>query len=101
MGFADWFENHRFVSLCITMSFIWLLLIGFWYVKTDEITKDPCQICSASKGKDVMCTIGGIAPVSRIYYVNQSIEDILPEIRINSSYPKFNSSNLVWANNSA
>lgn len=43
------------------------------YLKADEVTKDPCLICSKRMGENVVCTIGGIAPEQRVYYPNGSI----------------------------
>lgn len=45
----------------------------FFYLKADEITKDPCSICAEYMGDTVTCTTGTFQPISKIYYQNGSI----------------------------
>lgn len=77
----DWFDNHRMLTMGIFLLIIWFSILGFLYLKADEITKDPCSICAKGHGDKVICTIGGTIPVSRIYNPNGSIVDIKPEVR--------------------
>lgn len=67
-----------FVALCITMLLIWSSLLGFWYLKAEEISKDPCAICAKKMADKVTCTIGGTVPIARYYYPNGSIYEDRP-----------------------
>ncbi|MEX0594855.1 MAG: hypothetical protein WD512_00010 [Candidatus Paceibacterota bacterium] len=84
-----WIEEHRFTSVIIIMLIIWFSLLTFFFIKADEITKDPCSICAASKGDKVFCRIGDVVVVERIYNPNGSIEEITPEIKDNYEEPTF------------
>ena len=55
---------------------MWFGLLVFYYLKADEVTKDPCSICAKYMGDDVSCTLmGGRIPIVRVYYKNGSIYD--------------------------
>lgn len=44
----------------------------FFYLKADEITKDPCSICAKQQDESVYCRIGSL---TRTFYPNYSIID--------------------------
>jgi len=52
---------------------MWAVIIGFFYLKADEVTKDPCGVCANRMGDEVFCTFPGIIPISRTYFPNWSI----------------------------
>lgn len=73
----DYFGGEkRFYIIMITLILMWGVMIGFYYLKADEVTKDPCSVCAKKIQEDVTCTIGskGIV-VERIYYPNFTIID--------------------------
>lgn len=58
------------------MVIVWGSVFVLLYLKADEITKDPCEICARVMGEDVKCTLTtGYVPVNRIYYSNGTIVD--------------------------
>jgi hypothetical protein len=76
------FRDKKFVAVMVFMGFVWLSLLVFFYLKTDEITRDPCSICAEKMGEDIFCTSqnGGI-PVTRVYSANGSVTDNREEIK--------------------
>lgn len=69
----DWFERNKIKTIGLIMIFIWGSLLLFFWIKTDELTRDPCSICSEKQGKDVLCTTQSFVPSHRVYYPNGSI----------------------------
>jgi len=51
----DWFEKHRIITVTIAMLIIWFSLLAFFWIKADEITKDPCSICSERYEDKIIC----------------------------------------------
>ena len=76
-------KDKKFFAVMIFMGFVWLSLLAFFYIKTDEITKDPCSICANKSGENVFCTAygSGAIPVTRTYYPNGTITDNREEIK--------------------
>lgn len=88
-----WFDRNRFLTIVIAMVIIWFGLLAFWYLKADEITKDPCTICAEEKGDQVVCSVGTFIPVKRVYYPNGSVYDDTPEVNsqgYEEPQPEFN-----------
>ena len=55
---------------------MWLGLMGFYYLKADEVTNSPCEVCAKKLGENVMCsTDSGGMIISRTYYPNLSYSD--------------------------
>jgi len=73
-----WITNSRLKIIIIALILIWVLFLIFFYMKAEEITNDPCSVCSKRLGKEVTCTTGGSEPISRVYYTNYSYSDIIP-----------------------
>jgi len=69
----DWFDNHRMISVGIFLLIVFILILGFLYLKADEITKDPCSICAEYQGQEVTCVLPGFKPISKIYYPDGQI----------------------------
>ncbi|HJX50108.1 MAG TPA: hypothetical protein VJ438_01465 [Candidatus Nanoarchaeia archaeon] len=53
---------------------MWLGLMFFFYLKADEVTKDPCSICSKKIGENIICKTQSLNPITKTYYPNFSIE---------------------------
>ena len=53
---------------------MWATVILLLYLKADEVTKHPCQVCAKVQGDEVVCTIGGTIPISETYYPNLTIK---------------------------
>jgi len=68
-----WLTNKRFVIMVVIMVLMWAVIIGFFYLKADEVTKDPCGVCANQMGEDVVCSIAGTNPISRTYFSNWSV----------------------------
>ncbi len=67
MKIWDIIEEYRLSTVVVVMLIIWFSLLGFWYLKADEITKDPCTICSQQMGEDVVCRTTGLNFKERTY----------------------------------
>ena len=63
----------KLIIISLAMLIIWGSLITFWYLKTDEITKDPCTICAEKQGDLVQCWTGQIYPTQKVFYPNGTI----------------------------
>ena len=72
---GSWFEKHKIVTVSIVMLIIWFSLLTFFFLKADEVTKDPCNICAENLGHEVICTVGTLVPITQIYYENGSISN--------------------------
>ncbi len=70
-----WISTPRLIIISVVMLLIWGSLLWFWMDKADEISKHPCTICAQRQNIAVMCTQGGLIPISRTYYPNGTIED--------------------------
>ena len=73
MNKTYWVTNSRFKYISILLMILWIGFMTFFYLKTDEITKDPCTICAKRLGDKVVCTIGDTTnPISKTYYEDGS-----------------------------
>ena len=79
--FSHWFNYHRMFTFLIFMLIVWSSLLGFFYMKADEITKDPCSICAEKMCEDVVCTTQTFIPARKIYYSNGSIIEEITEVK--------------------
>ena len=68
-----WVTDNRFKLIVILLMIIFFTLMALFYLKADEVTKDPCSICAERMGEKVICRIGDANFIQRIYYPNQSI----------------------------
>ena len=75
-----WITNSRFRLIVIILVLMWIGIIVFFYLKADEVTKDPCQVCAKRLGNRITCIInnGGII-MERTYYPNFNISNSAPE----------------------
>lgn len=74
-------DRHRFIMIAIILLIMWAGFMIFYYLKADEITRDPCSICSERMGKDVSCILQQPYPVTKTYYPNGSYSDNTEEIK--------------------
>ena len=85
-------DYKKFWAACIVIVVMWTGLMIIWYLKADEVTKDPCSICAERMGKNVQCTQinpeGFTIPATRIYYPNGTIADPNNVEYVEPTYPK-------------
>lgn len=65
--------KYNLKVVAVAMVIIWISLLGFFYLKADEITKDPCSICADNYGSPVVCYVHGD---SITYFPNGSIKEV-------------------------
>ncbi len=70
-----WVTDNRFKLIVILLMIIFFTFMTLLYLKADEITKHPCEVCAKKVGDKVTCRIGSIDFIERIYYPNQSMFD--------------------------
>jgi len=72
-------SKERLLIIGTVIVIVWLSLLVFWYLKAEEVTKDPCSICAKRMGEKVTCTMQNYNPLIptpiRSYYPNGTIED--------------------------
>lgn len=60
----------------IFLLIIWFSLLAFLWMKADEITKHPCQVCAKVSGEQVTCILkNSITPISKTYYPDGKSEE--------------------------
>jgi hypothetical protein len=81
----DWINKNKFIVILFVMLIIWSSIFLLFYLKTDEITKDPCSICAERLNENVICYSSGFRVFSKTFYTDgnikldeqKSIEDVL------------------------
>ena len=69
-------DTKRFIILASFLMLIFLTLMFLLYLKADEITKNPCQICAKKIGNSVICTVNsGTEIMTRTFEPNFTIHD--------------------------
>jgi len=48
-------DRHRFLAIAIFLLILFLVLMTLFYLKADEVTKNPCKICADSIGESFVC----------------------------------------------
>lgn len=66
-----WITNSRFKIIIIVLILFWLGIMLLFYLKADEVTHNPCEVCSKKIGKNVICTPMN-SNFSIIFYPNMS-----------------------------
>lgn len=67
--------------MAVMLFVMWLGFMGFFYLKADEITKDPCSICSNRFDDTISCTTHeGVAPITKKWYPNWTVTDNSKEV---------------------
>ena len=67
--------RDRFLIIAILLFLMWGGFMLFFYMKAEEITKNPCSICAKQIGENIKCTTDGFRPITRTFYPNFTIED--------------------------
>lgn len=49
-------QNVKWTIVIICLMLIWFSIVTLFYLKADEVTKNPCSICSEKMGEKVVCT---------------------------------------------
>ena len=69
-----WITNSRFKIILICLMIMWLGIMILFYLKADEVTKDPCSVCAERVGEEVSCTLGTSGKIyEKVYYPNFTI----------------------------
>lgn len=66
-----WITDNRFKWISLLLFFMFIIFMTLLYLKADEITHNPCEICAQKSGEMVICSLGSQA---RIYYPNLTTE---------------------------
>ncbi len=70
--------EKRFYIILAFLFIMWLGIMVLFYLKSDEVTKDPCSVCAKKLNEDVICTAGSSGQiVQRVFYPNLTIKDFL------------------------
>ena len=69
----EFYGEKRFYIILITLIIMWIVLIGFLYLKADEVTKDPCSVCAKRMGEEIICSSGVNSFSTKTFYPNFSI----------------------------
>ena len=54
-----WVTNSRFKLITIIMIFMWLGVMTLLYLKADEVTNHPCNICADRHSSNIICYVSG------------------------------------------
>lgn len=77
-----WITDSRFKIILVFFFIMWLGLMGLFYLKAEEVTKNPCQICAKKIGEEVLCTYGkGFERYSIVFYPNFTVEEVKDDAR--------------------
>jgi len=70
-----WITNSRFKYIGVILLIIWIGFMVFFFLKAEEITKDPCSICAKRMDSEVTCRIVNTQQdLTRSYFPNGSIK---------------------------
>lgn len=58
MGKIYWITDSRFKFIALLLFIMFLVFMFLIYMKADEVSRHPCQICSEKMGQNVICSIG-------------------------------------------
>jgi len=67
--------NSRFKIILIVLFIMWCGIMTLFYLKADEVTKNPCSVCANKIGESIYCyTSSGMFFQSKTFYPNYTIE---------------------------
>ena len=74
---TDYFGGEKRFYIILSVLFImWLGIMVLFYLKADEVTKHPCQICAKEMDKNLEFYVGFPGSMSkRVYYPNFTVEN--------------------------
>lgn len=61
-----WITNSRFKLIVGILILFWIGIMVLLYLKADEVTHNPCEVCAKKIGVSVICTATG-GNISMIY----------------------------------
>lgn len=82
--------DKKFLVVVVILVLIWISFFVFFYLKADEVTKDPCSICSKYMGEEVVCTTQTFIPSTKVYYPNGSVYTEQPKVNFPMDNIKLN-----------
>lgn len=63
--------DKRFYTLLVVLFVMWLGVMGLFYLKADEVTHNPCELCAERLDREIFCTIAGGGSINnQIFYPN-------------------------------
>lgn len=65
--------DSRYKFMVIALLIIFLSIMTLFYLKADEVTKDPCSICAERYEEPVVCILPGTTPIERIFFPNETV----------------------------
>jgi len=73
----DYFGGpKRFYIILFVLLFMWCGIMGFLYLKADEVTRHPCEVCAKKLNEDVTCSAMGSGYISnRVFHPNLTYTD--------------------------
>ena len=63
----------KLTKILIALIIVWFSFILFFFIKADEITRDPCSICAERMKDNVYCQTLTDIPAKRTYFYNGSV----------------------------
>jgi len=67
-----WITNSRFKYIALLLFLMFLVFMLVIFLKANELTHNPCQLCAEKMGEQVTCYSG---TMQRIYYPNFTVVD--------------------------
>lgn len=76
--------DRQYLIMAVCLMAIWMGIMLLVYLKLEEITIDPCSICSRRMGEQVKCTLhDSVIPLSMDFYPNGTInKQLYPKLDI-------------------
>ncbi len=73
----DYFGGEkRFYIIMVVLILMWAGVMVLFYLKADEVTKNPCSICAKKMDQNVICSIGNHGQIiQRTFYQDFGIVD--------------------------
>ncbi len=67
-----WITNNRFKYIGLILFLMFVFFMVLIYLKADELTHNPCELCAEKVGENVYCIIGD---QQRTFFPNFSTVD--------------------------
>jgi len=52
-------DRKVFYIIAAFLFIMWISIMVLFFLKADEVTKDPCSVCAKRMGENVTCTLAG------------------------------------------
>jgi len=67
--------NSRFKIILIVLFIMWCGVMILFYLKTEEVTKNPCSICAERMGEKITCSVNNVMNIKSVeFYPNYTIK---------------------------